>query len=265
LKHLELNDEAIEELFYYSRKKGIIFLSSAFDKESVDLLDKLGVPAFKIASGEITNFPLLKYTTSKRRPIILSTGMATLDEITEALDVILQKNFKDVALLHCITSYPAKIETTNLRAIEILRKRFRVPIGFSDHTIGALASVAAVVLGAVIIEKHFTLDRTLPGPDHQASMEPTEFRSLVNSIRNIEKALNAEKTICPEEEAIKQLVRRSIVAKVRIPKNTIICENMVDFKRPAGGIEPKYLSKVVGKKAKIDIESDDLITSEKLL
>jgi len=266
IKRLELKDEDFRELYNYAKKNNVIFLSSAFDKESVDLLDDLGVPAFKVPSGEITNFPLLRYMAEKKKPIILSTGMSTIGEIEEALEVIREKGIEDIVLLHCVTSYPAKIEDINLRVIEMLRHRFKLPVGFSDHTLGITTPIAAAALGATLIEKHFTLDRTLPGPDHRASLEPHELKEMIRAIRAVEKALgDGIKRLTEDEEHIKKVVRRSIVAKVEIPKGTVITEKMLDFKRPGIGIEPKYLNGVIGKKAKRDIKPDELITFKKLV
>lgn len=265
IRRLELEEEEFIELYDYAKKKNIIFLSSAFDKESVDLLSKLRIPAFKVASGEITNFPLLRYIAEKKKPIILSTGMSTLGEIEDALKVIREKGIEDIVLLHCVTSYPTKKEDVNLRVIETLRHRFNLPVGFSDHTLGITIPIAATALGAVLIEKHFTLDKTLPGPDHRASLEPDELRDMIKAIRDVEKALgDGIKKPTKDEEVIKKIVRRSIVAKVEIPKGTVITENMLDSKRPGVGIEPKYLNEVVGKRAKKDIKPDELITFDKL-
>jgi N,N'-diacetyllegionaminate synthase len=265
IKKLELKAEEFRELYDYAKKKNIIFLSSTVDKESVDLLGNLGVPAFKVASGEITNFPLLRYIAGKKKPVILSTGMSTLDEIEDALEVIRQKGVQDIVLLHCVTSYPAKIEDVNLRVIETLRHRFKLPVGFSDHTLGITASIASAALGAVLIEKHFTLDTSLPGPDHKASLEPDELKEMVRAIRDVEKALgDGIRKLTEDEERIKKVARRSIVAKVRIPKGTIITEDMLDLKRPGVGIEPKYLNDIIGKRAKKDIKPDELVTFEKL-
>jgi N,N'-diacetyllegionaminate synthase len=265
IKKLELKAEEFRELYDYAKKKNIIFLSSTVDKKSVDLLGNLGVPAFKVASGEITNFPLLRYIAGKKKPVILSTGMSTLDEIEDALEVIRQKGVQDIVLLHCVTSYPAKIEDVNLRVIETLRHRFKLPVGFSDHTLGITASIASAALGAVLIEKHFTLDTSLPGPDHKASLEPDELKEMVRAIRDVEKALgDGIRKLTEDEERIKKVARRSIVAKVRIPKGTIITEDMLDLKRPGVGIEPKYLNDIIGKRAKKDIKPDELVTFEKL-
>ena len=265
LKRLELSDAEIKELYGYSRKRNIMFLSSAFDEESVDLLDRLNVPAFKVASGEVTDLPLLRHMATKKRPVILSTGLSTLEEIAEALEIFKAENIEDIVLLHCITSYPARAEEANLKAMDTLRKQFGFPVGFSDHTLGTAVPIAATALGAAFIEKHFTLDNKLSGPDHRASLEPNEFRQMVLDIKNVERALgNGVKKPTAEEEEIKKAARRSIVAKVRIRRGTIIRESMLDFKRPGSGLEPKNLHKVVGKKANKDIETDELITFDKL-
>lgn len=265
IKRLELAGKSFKELADYARKKSIMFLASPFEKESVDLLDEIGVPAFKIASGEITNFPLLEYTGKKGKPIILSTGMATIGEIDAALKVIRNQGVNDVLLLHCVTSYPARIEDVNLRVMETLRRMFNIPVGFSDHTLGITVSIAAATLGAALIEKHFTLDRSLPGPDHRASLEPDELKDMVKSIRSVEKALgDGKKRLTEEEERIKKVARRSIIAKIKIPKGTIITEDMLDIKRPGTGIEPKKINEVIGKRAKKDIQPDELINFQEL-
>lgn len=258
LKNLELNRNDFQKLFDYARKKGIIFLSSPFDNEGVDLLEGLGVPAFKIPSGEITNYPLLKYIVAKNKPLILSTGMATLKEVKEALDVI---KSRDIILLHCVSSYPARIEDTNLKAMETLKNTFRLPVGMSDHSKGITVPVAAAALGACVIEKHFTLGRSLPGPDHKASLEPDELKQMVEAIRDVEKAMgDGLKQPAEKEEEIIKVSRRSIVAAVDIPGGTIITDEMLAIKRPGTGLEPKYLDKIIGGKTKVDIQRDELIT-----
>jgi N,N'-diacetyllegionaminate synthase len=265
LKRLELSDEELGELYDYAKRKSIIFLCSAFDKERVDFLDELGVPAFKVASGEITDFPLLAHIARKRKPIILSTGMSTLQEIREALALTRRNGAKDIVLLHCVTSYPPRDEEMNLRVIQTLRRKFRVPVGFSDHTLGITMPIAAVALGAVLIEKHLTHSRSLPGPDQKASSEPDELREMIDAIRNVEKALgNGVKRLTEEEREIKKSVRRSIVARVRIPRGTAITEDMLDVKRPGTGIEPKFLERVIGKRARKDMEPDELVTFRKI-
>jgi N,N'-diacetyllegionaminate synthase len=265
IKKLELEERDFKELFDYAHKQGIVFLSSPFDKESVDLLDELGVPAFKVGSGEITNFPLLKYIARKKKPIILSTGMSILGEIEEALEVIREGGTEEIILLHCVSSYPAKVEDMNLKAMETLRYAFKLPVGLSDHSLGIIIPIAAVTLGACVIEKHFTLDKRLPGPDHQASLEPDELQKMVKAIREVEKAVgNGIKSPTEEEEKIKSVVRRSIVARVEISEGTLITEEMLDIKRPGTGVEPKYLNKVIGAVAKCRIEQDEPLTMNKL-
>ena len=266
LKKLELSDAEMKELHGYARKRNILFLSSVFDEESVDLLDRLDVLAFKVASGEITDLPLLRYMARKKRSIILSTGLSTLEEIGEALGIFTVEGITDIVLLHCITSYPAKAEEANLKMMDVLKKKFGFPVGFSDHTLGTAIPIAAVALGAVMIEKHFTLDKKLAGPDHRASLEPKEFEQMVQGIKNVECALGTGvRELTPEEEGIKKAARRSIVARVLIRKGTVIREDMLDCKRPGTGLEPKYVHKVIGKKANKDIEADELITLEKLM
>lgn len=260
IKKLELSDEDFTRLFNHAKQKDIIFLSSPFDEESVDLLDSLGVPAFKVASGEITNFRLLRYVARKNKPIILSTGMSAIDEIADALNAIEKEGNKQIILLHCVTSYPARMEDVNLKVIETLRNRFNLPVGFSDHTLGIAAPIAATALGAVLIEKHFTLDKHLPGPDHKASLDPDELKNMIRTIRDVEKSLgDGTRKLTEDEDKIKQIARRSIVARVEIPKGSLITEDMLDFKRPGIGIAPKYVEKMLGKEAKHRIKKDELI------
>jgi len=266
LKKLELTEDELVELANYARKKRIIFLASAFDVKSVDLLDRLRVPAFKIPSGEITNFPLLKHMARKRRPIILSTGMSTLAEVEEAIRVLKREGANDILLLHCVSDYPARVEDINLRAMKTLRQAFGLPVGFSDHTLGITIPIAAAALGAAVIEKHFTLDKSLPGPDQKASLEPSELKEMVVAIRSVEKALGSGiKKPTKSEQLIKKLVRRRIVARRPILKGAIISESMLEFKRSRIGIEPKYAAKILGRKAKRDIAPDEPITLEKVV
>jgi len=265
IKRLELTESDFKELYNYTLEKGEIFLSSPFDKVSVELLDRLGVPAFKIPSGEITNSPLLKHIARKKKPIILSTGMSTLGEIEEALEVMRQEGMEEIILLHCVSCYPAKIEDMNLRAMETSKHAFKLPVGLSDHTMGITIPIAAVALGACILEKHFTLDKNLPGPDHRASLEPQELKQMVQAIRDVEKARgDGIKKPTQEEKENKKAARRSIVAKVDIPKGTIIAEEMLDIKRPGTGIEPRYLNLVVDAKAVRGIKQNGAINWEML-
>jgi N-acetylneuraminate synthase/N,N'-diacetyllegionaminate synthase len=253
------------ELFNHAKKKNIIFLSSPFDKDSVDLLDNLGVPAFKVASGEITNFPLLRYIAGKKKPIILSTGMSTIEEIEDAVNTLGKSGAKDVVLLHCVTSYPARIEDANLRTIVTLRNKFKLPVGFSDHTLSIAVPVAAAALGAVLIEKHFTLDKNLPGPDHRTSLGPDQLRDMIAAIRDVEKALGTgRRKLTKDEEKIKNLVRRSVVARVNIARGEVITESMLDIKRPGTGIDPRHMNLIVGKRARRNIARDEQIAFEEL-
>lgn len=263
LKKLELSKRDFKELFDYAQKKEMLFLSTPDDKGSVDLLDTLGVASFKIGSGEITNFPLLKHIARKAKPIILSTGTATLEEVKEALEVIQKEGLKEVVLLHCVTAYPAKIEDMNLRAMATLRNIFKLPVGLSDHTLGITIPIAATALGACVIEKHLTLDKNFPGPDHKASLEPAELKKMIEAIRDVEKASgDGVKRPTASEEKIKKLIRRSIVAKIDISKGEYISQDMLDMKRPGTGISPKYLKRLVGRKAKKDIQKDQILTWE---
>jgi sialic acid synthase SpsE len=242
-------------------KRKIFFLSSPFDKTSVDLLHELGITAFKIPSGEITNFPLLKYIAQKKKPIILSTGMSTLDEVEDALAIIRNEGVEDIVLLHCVSCYPAANEDINLRAMDTLRQAFKLPVGLSDHTLGITIPVAAVALQACVIEKHFTLDKNLPGPDHRASLGPDELKQMVKAIREVEEAMgNGIKRFTMAEKEVRKVVRRSVVAKTDISRGTVITEEMLDAKRPGIGIEPKYIDMLIGRKARKDIKRSQLIT-----
>jgi N,N'-diacetyllegionaminate synthase len=257
LKDLELPAGALEDLAGYARGRGILFLSSPFDTGHADRLDALGVPAFKIASGEITNLPFLRYVARKGKPVILSTGMATLAEIEEAVQVVREEGVEELLLLHCVTSYPAPLESMNLRAIRTLRRAFQLPVGLSDHTRGPIASAVAVALGACAIEKHLTLSRSLPGPDHQASAEPPELEELVRTVRSVELALGTGvRTPSAEEKEIRRVVRRSLVAAVDIPRGAVLTEAMVAARRPGTGIPPRFTDRFIGRRARKHIAAD---------
>lgn len=261
LKKLELNKTAFSILKTYASKKGIMFFSTPYDIPSIDMLDDLGVSAFKVSSAWITNLPFLKHMASKGKPIIFSRGMSYEDEISEAIQTMKAAGAKYLVLMHCHFNYPTDIADVNLRVLGTLRDKFGLPTGFSDHSQGISASLAAVALGAVAIEKHFTLDKNLPGPDHKASLEPDELKSLIKGIREIEKALGSPKIQVSKNEAPMRLVSRtSVVSKVTIPKDTIITRAMIAIKRPGTGILPKDINKVIGKKAKLNIKSDSIIT-----
>jgi N,N'-diacetyllegionaminate synthase len=261
LKKLEFTETDFRKLSIYAKKKGMIFLSTAFDEDSVELLSRLNVPAYKIPSGEITNFPLLKKIALYKKPVILSTGMSTIDEIKEAVLILIEYGCSEIILLHCTTSYPAPTESVNLRVLKTLRSLFCLPTGYSDHTSGITIPIAAVAMGACVVEKHLTLDRSLSGPDHKASIEPDEFKRMVSAIREIESALgDGEKKMQLCEASIRDVVRKSIVSAKKISSGSIITEDMLAIKRPGTGIEPKYLKNILGKSAVCGIKKDTVIT-----
>ncbi len=261
IKKLELPREWQKELGDYAKEKGIIFLSTPFDEKAIDELDEIGIPAFKIGSYELTHLPLIKYAAQKNKPIILSVGNSNLSDIEEALETIYSTENKDVIILHCVSQYPTQYEDVNLRVLKTLQRAFNVPIGFSDHTLDDTVAIAAVAFGACIIEKHFTLDRTLDGPDHSFAMEPNQLKQMVINIRNVEKAMGSPiKKVNKSEEENHKLARRSIHAKVNIPKGTKITSDMLCIKRPALGIKPALLDVIIGRTARIDIEEDSWIT-----
>ena len=265
IKKLELSKNNHKELMEYAERRGIIFLSTPFDEMSTDLLVELGVPLVKIGSGEITNYPFLKHIAKKNLPVILSTGMANIQEVREAVSVIKEAECKDLILLHCTSNYPARVEDCNLRAMKTMAEELNVPVGYSDHTLGIFVSIAAVAMGACVIEKHFTLDKNLFGPDHKASLEPDELKEMVRGIRIVEKALGSPvKAPVELELEVRDVARKSIVAKRDIPKGTVIIEDMLAFKRPGTGISPKYTDLLIGKAAKQDINKDEVIQPEYL-
>jgi len=260
LRKLELSKIDFKILFKHCQKNRILFLSSPFDEESADLLEALGAPAFKIGSGEITNFPLLRHVARKRKPIILSTGMSNLKEVKEAVYVIQKAGCRQIVLLHCVSNYPADPKDTNLRAMETMRNKFRLLVGFSDHTLGITVSLAAVAFGACIIEKHLTLDRKMQGPDHAASLEPEEFAQLVGGIRTIESSLGDGKKVPARSERNTALVaRRSLVAASKIRAGQVITRSCVEIKRPGSGLRPALLKKILGRRANTDIPSGTLL------
>ncbi len=264
-KRVELPRRWHRILAEYAEKRGLIFLSSPFDEEAVDLLDEIGVPAFKVASGDLTNLPLIRYMARKGKPMIVSTGVSTLQEVREAVNTIKKTGNKDVILLHCVSMYPTPPENVNLLVMKTLEKKFRLPVGFSDHTLGIEASIAAVALGAVMIEKHFTISRKLRGPDHFFALEPRELMKMVNSIREVEKMRGRGiKEVLEGEKEGRFLGRRSIFAATDIPAGTVLKKEMLTILRPALGLEPKYLHKVIGKRAKKNIKRYEPITWDKI-
>lgn len=265
IKRLELGIKEHQKLVQYCRSQKIMFLSSPFDEESADLLEKLDVRMFKIGSGEITNLPFLRYVAKKGRPIILSTGMSSLGEVEEAIDAVLSAGNRAITLLHCVTEYPAPYKDINLRAISTMREAFGLSIGYSDHTEGIEIALAAVALGAEVIEKHFTLDKNSEGPDHKASIEPDGFREMVRAIRNIEAAFGDGRKR-PAESELKNIpiARKSIVAANAIRRGQKITKDLLAIKRPGYGIQPKELEKILGLKASRSISKDQVITWEDL-
>ncbi|HEX9062901.1 MAG TPA: N-acetylneuraminate synthase [Clostridia bacterium] len=260
LKSLELDFKSHKKLFEYCTQKRIMFLSTPFDFESVDLLEKLGVKAYKLSSGDLNNKPFIDYVASKNKPMILSTGMAEMDEIGEALSWVGQHRINDIFLLHCTTDYPAKLNEVNLRAIVSMEKAFGLPVGYSDHTEGLEVSIAAATLGAAIIEKHFTLDRNMEGPDHKASLEPHSLKQMIDSIRNIELALgDGIKRITPGESAVINNARKSVTAACTIEEGEVIEFRHLEIKRPGTGIPPKYMEQLIGKKVNKKINEDQTI------
>jgi N,N'-diacetyllegionaminate synthase len=250
LRSLELGRDAHFELAGCAKKKGILFLSSPFDANSTDLLDEIGVPLFKLGSGEITNIPLLRHVARKGKPVILSTGMATLDEVAHALRILRAEGDDDIVLMHCITAYPAPAAEVNLRAMQCMAATFHLPAGYSDHTEGNEIAFAATALGACCIEKHFTLSRTMEGPDHPASQEPDELKALVRGIRNIELALgDGIKRPAPCEMPNRLLVRRSVFAAEEIPSGRVLTAAMLACKRPGTGIPAECFDELVGRRA----------------
>ena len=255
LKRAELSRKDHMELKDYATDKGILFLSTPFSREAVDLLEELGVEAYKVGSGEMTNLPLLEYIAAKGKPILLSTGMSTLDEVKESV-AFLRQFTESLVILHCVSSYPARYEDLNLGFITRLKKEFGLPVGISDHSVGIYSALAAVALGACVVEKHFTIDRDWPGPDQKASITPPELAELVKGVRAIEKALGDTKRVTPEESEIQKMARESVVSLVDIPKGTVIEESMVWVKRPGTGIPAKDLNRVIGMRAQKDIKAN---------
>ena len=262
LKKLELDIAAHQELMHYCKSKNILFLSTPFDHESIDLLESLGLEIFKIPSGEITNLPYLRHIGSLGKRVILSTGMADIGEIEDALDVLMEAGTvkENITVLHANSMYPTPMEDVNLRAMPNIGRIFDIAYGYSDHTLGIEVDIAAVALGASVIEKHFTLDKTMDGPDHKASLEPQELKAMVQGIRNIELALGSSiKKPSPSEKVNIQAARKSIVAARSIQKGERLSEENLTLKRPAEGISPMRWDEIIGTIALRDYEEDELI------
>lgn len=262
LKKLELSDEAHKKLISYCYERNIRFWSTAFDLESIDFLHSLGLNLWKIPSGEITNYPFIKKIATFREPVIMSTGMCDEQDIKNAMDVLLNNGVsKDqITILHCNTQYPTPMKDVNLKAMLAIKNDFGTIVGYSDHTQGIEVPIAAVALGAQVIEKHFTLDRNMQGPDHKASLEPNELKAMVTAIRNIEQALGTgRKSISESERANICVARKSIVAKTNIKKGEVLTDNNLTVKRPGSGISPMQWEIVIGTKAIKNYQPDELI------
>lgn len=260
LKKLEITYDMHVALIRYCKDVGIEFLSTPFDLDSIDLLESLGMNLYKIPSGEITNLPYLRKMGSLKKPVILSSGMSTMREIKDAVEMLRESGAAEVSVLHCNTQYPTPMQDANLNAMVSIRKEIGVRVGYSDHTEGIEVPIAAVAMGAEIIEKHFTLDRTMEGPDHKASLEPDELKAMVKAIRNIEMAVgDAEKKLTASEKDNIAVVRKSIVAKRRIEAGEVFSEDNITTKRPGSGVSPMLWDSIIGMAAKRKFEEDELI------
>jgi N,N'-diacetyllegionaminate synthase len=262
LKKLELSKDNHRVLIEYCKSKNIKFLSTAFDLDSIDFLHELKIELWKVPSGEITNLPYLKKIGSLSKPVIISTGMATMNEIEDAINIIKGAGTELglITVLHCNTEYPTPMCDVNLTAMNTIKQAFKVPVGYSDHTLGIEIPIAAVALGATVIEKHFTLDKNMEGPDHKASLEPDELKAMVTAIRNIEQAMgNGIKAPSSSEAKNKAIARKSLVAKKSIVKGEVFTEDNVTVKRPGTGISPMKWDEIIGKVATKNYKADDLI------
>ncbi|WP_298542680.1 N-acetylneuraminate synthase [uncultured Aquimarina sp.] len=263
LQKLELSKEMHLELIEYCKIKDIKFLSTGFDLESIDFLYELNIDLFKVPSGEITNLPYLRKIGGLGKPIIISTGMADMNEIRDAVDIVVKAGApkNQITILHCNTEYPTPMKDVNLLAMSTIKKEFDVPIGYSDHTLGIEIPIAAVAMGATVIEKHFTLDKSMEGPDHLASLEPEELKAMVDGIRNIEVAIgNGRKEPSPSEMKNKAVARKSIVAATKIEKGELLTDQNITVKRPGTGISAMRWDEIIGQRAIQQFEEDQLIT-----
>lgn len=275
IKKFEMPYEKFTDLKNYCDKKGIVFLSTPHSNDAIDFLDPL-VPLHKVGSGDLTNLPFIEKIAKKGKPVILSTGMATLDEVIEAVNTIQKIGNKQIIILHCTTSYPCELKDVNLRAMQTIKQAFNDDflVGYSDHTLGIDVMKLAAKHGATVIEKHFTLDKNLPGPDHKASLNHEELKEAINKIKNKDYTISIdekkilgspEKKPTKDEIEISKTVRKSIISKIDISKGTIITKEMLEIKRPGTGIKPKYINKIIGNKAKKTIKQDTIINKEDLI
>lgn len=262
---LQLSREDHYELVEYCKQKNIMFLSSAFDEDSLAFLEELGMPLYKIPSGEITNLPMLKQIGSYHKDVIMSCGMSTLEEVKRAYSTLMESGAKSVSILHCNTQYPTPFEDVNLLSMDYLQEHFDCVIGYSDHTLGIEIPLAAVARGAKIIEKHFTLDRAMEGPDHKASLIPSELKAMVEGIRHIEVALGEKKKVVSKSEEQNRLIaRKSLVANVDIKAGEVFTKDNLTMKRPGTGIGAEHYEELLGKIAKFDYTADTLISFEEM-
>lgn len=260
IKKLTLSYEEFVELERFCKEQKVYFLSTPFDCQSIEFLNRFDMPFWKIPSGEITNYPYLVKIAKTNKKVVMSTGMSNLEEINQAVEVLRENGTKDIVLLQCNTQYPTDYVDVNLNVLQTLRDRFNVPVGYSDHTKGIEVPIAAAALGAVIIEKHFTLDCRMEGPDHKASMEPKEFSEMVVAIRNVEKALGiGEKFVTASERENIPIARKSIVALKDIKQGDVFSIENLTTKRPGTGISPMKWNEIIGKKANRDYKADELI------
>lgn len=265
LKALELSGQDFRRISAYAKKRGLLFLSTPDEESSADFLEKLGVPLFKIGSGEVTNLPYLRYLARKGRPLILSTGMSTLGEVEAALEAIEQEGNPPLALLHCVSNYPAAPSACNLAAMGTLRSAFGRPVGWSDHTLGHDVAIAAVALGACLLEKHLTLDTGLEGPDHRASLDPAQFAAMVRAVRDVESALgDGRKRPTPSELETKRVVQKSLVTARAIRKGETLEPSALALRRTSGGLPPSALPLVVGRRARRQLPPWTVVTLEAL-
>jgi len=263
LKRLELKDSYHGILKAYCEEKGVIFLSAPFSVEDANFLDSLGVDAYKIPSGEINNFPYLKHIAKKGKPMIVSTGMSTMKEVHDSFNIIKESGNADLIFLHCTSNYPAKEDSLNMKAISRMKEEIDALVGYSDHSEGVYADIIATSLGACVIEKHFTLDKDMDGPDHAASLNPEELKEMVFAIRQSEAMLGTDKKLCSQEEIdTRDVARKSIIAKVAMDPGTVISEDLITIKRPGTGIPPTDIHLVLGKTVTKRIEEDTLLSKE---
>lgn len=264
-KKLEFSEVQYQELKRYAESHNILFFASVWDKKSADFMEGLNVDAYKIPSADLINIPLLEYVAQKNKPVLLSTGMSTLDEIDDAVEAVLKHNNR-LVLFHCVSLYPCPEDKIDLKFMGVLRERFApLPVGYSGHEIDLLPSITAVARSAVVVERHLTLDKTMKGSDHAASLEPQQFKELVDSIRRIEKIKGAgEKIFYPELQPLREKLAKSLVASVRIPAGTVISADMLAIKGPGNGIKPSLAGELIGRRAAIDIEEDTHLPIEAL-